>query len=107
MEFGLHNTRGLDKGIKLIVAGFIKGLFKEIGLPLSNIALAYGCLSCRTLARVDKRLTADVLISVVQDLKSNNVTWIALMVDHGKRNGIEHFVEIRSSTQRASKILSR
>ena len=33
-------------------------------------------------------------MSVVQDLKNDDVTWIALMVDHGKRSGIEHFVKI-------------
>ena len=93
-EFGLHNMRGSDEGMELIIAGVVKGLADEVGLPLTNLSLSYGCPSRHTLARGDKRLAADVLISVAKDIKNNNVKWIAFMVDHGKRSGIEHFVKI-------------
>ena len=50
-QFGLHNMRGSDEGAELLIAGVINALAMEVGLPLSNVALSYGCSSCRTLAR--------------------------------------------------------
>jgi len=92
--FGLHNMRGSDEGMEMIIAGVVKGLAHEVGLPISEQALACGCPSRKTLARNEKRLAADCYAAVVQDIKKDGTKWISLMVDHGKRSGIEHFVKI-------------
>ena len=92
--FGLHNMRGSDEGAELTIAGVIKGLADEVGFPLTEDELAHGCPSRKTLARCEKRLAADCYVSVVEELKKSGVKCVALMVDHGKRSGIEHFVKI-------------
>ena len=61
--------RGSDEGAELLIAGVIKTLIMEVGLPLTNEALFYGCPSPRTLARGESRLAADVFISVTRDIK--------------------------------------
>ena len=38
-QVGLHNMGGSDEGMEMIIAGVIKGLTNEIGLPLTNKAL--------------------------------------------------------------------
>ena len=76
--FGLHNMRGSDEGMELLIAGVVKGLAEEVGLPLTNHDLSYGCPSWRTLARGDKRLAADVLILVVRDIQRDDAKYIAL-----------------------------
>ena len=93
-QFGLHNMRGSDEAATMLIAGVIKGLAEELNLPLSSSALSHGVPSQRTLARGEKRLAADVYLSVVEDIKRDNPQYIGLMVDHGKRSGIEHFVKI-------------
>ena len=93
-QFALHNMRGSDKGTEMLIAGTIKGLAEEVGLGIPSVSLARGCPSRRTLARGEKRLSADCLVSVVEDIKRDNAKWVALMVDHGKRSGIEHFVKM-------------
>ena len=75
----------------MIVAGVVKGLADEVGLPIPAQALARGCPSRKTLARNEKRLAADCYVAVVQDIKKDGAKWVSLMVDHGKRSGIEHF----------------
>ena len=67
--FGLHNMRGSDEGMELIIAGAIKGLVQEVGFSLNNLALSRGCPSRCTLAQGNKRLAVDVLVSVVRDLQ--------------------------------------
>ena len=93
-SFALHNMRGSDEGAEMIIAGVIKGLADEVGFSLNKDDLARGCPSRKTLARSEKRLAADCYVSVVEQLKKDNAKWVALMVDHGKRSGIEHFVKI-------------
>ena len=92
--FGLHNMRGSDEGMELIITGVIKGLADEVGFSLKTLALSHRCPRLRTFARGDKRLAADILVLVVRDLQKDNVEDIAFMVDHGKRSGSEHYVKI-------------
>jgi hypothetical protein len=80
--------------MEIIIGVFVKSLADEVELPLTNLSLSYGCTSRRILAHGNKRLTADVLVVVTMDIQNDNVKWIAFMVDHGKRSGIEHFVKI-------------
>ena len=94
MQFSLHNTRGSVEGAKAIIAGTVKGLVKEVGLPLYNAQLALRCPSCRTLVRSKRRLAADVLVSVMQDMLCDDVQCLSLLVDYGKGSGIKHFVKI-------------
>ena len=93
-QFDLHNMRGLDEATEMLIAGVIKTLTEEVGMPLLSRALSLGRPSRRTLARAEKRLAADVYLSVVRETKNDCVEWIALMVDHGKRSGIEYFVKL-------------
>lgn len=93
-QFGLHNMRGSEEGAEAIIAVTVKGLAEECGLRLCNAQLALGCPSCQTLARNKRRLIADVLVSVVQEMLRDGVQCIGLMVDHGKRSGIECFVKM-------------
>ena len=64
-QFGLHNMRGSDETTELLIAGTVKALAEEVGILLPSHALSLGCPSCRTLARGEKRLAADALLSVV------------------------------------------
>jgi len=68
-QFSLHNMRGSDEGTEMVIAGTIKGLAEEVGLQLPSASLARGCPSRKTLARGDKRLAADCLVSVVNDIR--------------------------------------
>ena len=68
-RFSLHNMRGSGEGTELVIAGTIKGLAGEVGLQLQSFSLARGCPSRKTLARGDKQLAADFLVSVVEDIK--------------------------------------
>ena len=86
--------KGSDEGTVMVILGTIKGLAEEVGLQLPSVSLARGCPSRKTLARGDKRLAADCLVSVVENVKRDNAKWVGLMVDHGKRSGIEHFVKM-------------
>ena len=88
--FGLHNMRGSDEGMEMIIAGVVKGLAHEVGLPISGQALAYGCPSRMTLARNEKRLAAVLIwkhgkISIqnasiksgkLLNLKQTHVAWM-------------------------------
>ena len=93
-QFSLNNMRGLDEGAAAIIAGTVKGLANEVELPLCNTQLALGCPSRRTLAWNKRRLGADALVSVVQDMLCDGVQCLSLMVNHSKRSGIEHVVKI-------------
>ena len=93
-QFSLHNMKGSDEGTVMVILGTIKGLAEEVGLQLPSVSLARGCPSRKTLAWGDKRLAADCLVPVVEEIKRDNVKWVGLMADHGKRSGIEHFVKM-------------
>ena len=95
-QFILHNMQGSDEGSEVIIAGTLKGLAEEVGLPLSNAKLTLGCPSRRTLARSERRPAADVMVSVVQDMLHDDVQCLSLMV--GKRSGIESVVKILTWT---------
>ena len=95
-QFGLHNMRGSDEATELLIAGTVKALAEEVGMLLPSLNLSHGCPSRRTLARGEKRLAVDVLLSVVQEIIDDGAEYMSLMVDHGKRSGIEHFVKILS-----------
>ena len=97
-QFGLHNMNGSDEAAEMGIASVFEGLAEEVGLPLSSSALSFGCPSRRTLARAEKRLAVDVYLSAVRDIQKDfgddEPIYISLMVDHGKRSGIEHFVKL-------------
>ena len=78
----------------MLISGVIKGLAEELDMPLNNRALAKGCPSRRTISRAEKRLAGACLIHTVKEIKKDKAEWIALVVDHGKRNGIEQFVKL-------------
>lgn len=86
--------RGPDEATEMLVVGAIKALAEEVGTSLSSRALSLGRPSRHTLARVEKRLATAVYLSVVRDMRDNCVEWIVLMIDHGKRSGIENFVKL-------------
>ena len=56
--------------------------------------IAFGCPSQRTIARWDKKLAVRCIFSVVQEMKADEAKYLAILCDHGKRNGIEHYVKI-------------
>ena len=85
---------GSHEGAKAIIVSTLKSLAEEVELPLCNTQLALGCPSRRTLAWNKRRLGADALVSVVQDMLCDGVQCLSLMADHGKRSGIEHVVKI-------------
>ena len=88
--------QGSDEATEMIIAGTIKALCEETGVPLNSDVLSLGCPSRRTLARGDARLAADVLMLVAQEIQRDGAQYLALMTDHGKRSGIEHFVKMLS-----------
>ena len=79
--FALHNMRRSDEGMEMMIAGTIKGLADEVEFPLSKEALAKGCPSQKTITCNEK-------------MKKDGAKWVGLMVNRGKRSGIEHFVKI-------------
>ena len=63
-------------------------------MQLTNKTLAYECPSWVTISRNEKRLAALSIIALVKELQYDKVEWTGMMVDLGKRNGIEHFVNL-------------
>jgi len=92
--YGIHNMGGSDEGMEMLIGGVLKALFHDIGFNISNEILSKGCPSRRTIARIEYRLCADCYFHAVSQMKKDGVKYIFLIVDHGKRNGIEHFVKL-------------
>ena len=93
-EGGLHNMGGSDEGMEGIVNGTFLGLRDDLDLPLTDRQIALATPSRRSIARSEHRLAAECLVYTVEQIKKDNATWVALLVDHGKRNGKDHFVKI-------------
>jgi len=66
----------------------------DIGYKIKEGQLGKVVPSRKTLARQEKNLAVDCLIHAVQEMKEDDVKYLFLIVDHGKRNGIEHFVKL-------------
>jgi hypothetical protein len=69
-------------------------MVEEMGLPLYTAQLIPVCPSHHTLARIKRRLLADMLVSVMQYIQRDGVQCLALMVEYDKRSGINKIVKI-------------
>lgn len=76
--------------IEMIIAGWTKALFNEVGLS----DIANGCRGRTTLKRLELRLAADYLIVRLQEMIDDGATCFSLITDHGKRAGMEHLVKL-------------
>ena len=66
----------------MVIAGIIKGLADEVGLLLGSQALSHGCPSRKTLAQGDRRLAADMPVSAIHEIKTDDAKLISHVVDH-------------------------
>lgn len=85
---------GSDEGMEMLIAGVLKALFYDIGFELDSKSLGAGVPSRRTIARQEKKLMVDCLLHAVREMTNDQIKYLFLIVDHGKRNGIEHFVKL-------------
>eukprot|EP00984_Skeletonema_dohrnii_P034508 scaffold33580_cov171-Skeletonema_dohrnii-CCMP3373.AAC.1 len=85
-----------DEAIEMIIAGWTKALFHEVGLDelITADMISKGIPSKTTLRRLEFRLAADCIVSRIQEMVDDNATSFALITDHGKRAGMEHFVKL-------------
>eukprot|EP00985_Skeletonema_marinoi_P010359 scaffold4870_cov128-Skeletonema_marinoi.AAC.2 len=92
--FGLSNMGGSDEGMEMLIAGVLKALCHDIGFKVDSKKLGKVVPSRRTIARQEKNLMVDCLLHAVQEMTKDQIKYLFLIVDHGKRNGIEHFVKL-------------
>eukprot|EP00984_Skeletonema_dohrnii_P024558 scaffold13695_cov129-Skeletonema_dohrnii-CCMP3373.AAC.1 len=92
--FGLSNMGGSDEGMEMLIAGVLKALCHDIGFKVDSTKMGKVVPSRRTIARQEKNLMVDCLLHAVQEMTKDQIKYLFLIVDHGKRNGIEHFVKL-------------
>jgi len=93
--FSLNGFGASDEVVEMIVAGTIKAVLHDGGFnDLTSADIAKGCPSRRTIERAEQALAADSLVVVCQRIKDDGASFGAVMVDHGNRNGQEHFVKV-------------
>ena len=84
-----------DEAVEMIIAGWTKALFHQVGLDdISARDIANGLPSKSLLARLEVRLAADCLATRLMEIIDDGATFFALVTDHGKRAGMEHFVKL-------------
>jgi len=93
-SFNLHNYGGSDEATEMIVAGVLMALFHDIGFDVDHSKLAKACPSQTSISDAELRLSVDVIIKVLHEMKNDGVKYISIMTDHGHRAGQDHFVII-------------
>jgi len=92
------NTQGYgasDESTEMMIVGWTKALLQELGVDnIDASSIAKGCPSRRTLVRYEASLAADCMITVLQEIMEDGAKHFAIITDHGKRGGLEHFVKI-------------
>ena len=92
--FNAQGYGASDEATEMIIIGWTKALLKELGIKdIDASSIANGCPSRRTV-RNGARLAADCMILVLQEIIDDEAKHFALITDHGKRAGLEHFVKI-------------
>ena len=86
-SFNLHNYGGSDEATEMIVAGVLMALFHDIGFDVDHSALAKACPSQTSIFDAELRLSVDVIIKVLHEMKNDGVKYISIMTDHGHRAG--------------------
>lgn len=92
--FNCQGYGASDQGTEMIQAGTIAALVKELHIDISAEGIGKGLWSGTTNVRAEERLAAECLLVVLDEIREDGATNFALMSDHGKRNGLEHFVKI-------------
>ena len=65
-----------------------------MGVNISALGLAAGCPSIRTLANWEYNIGVECLAITCLELRQDNAQFMYMITDHGKRNGIKHFIKI-------------
>ena len=88
--FNLHNMNASDEVTEALVFVTVKMVLHEMGVDISNEHIALGCPSQRHIGRWEKKLAVECILCGVHEMKADLAKWLAILCDHGKRNGIEH-----------------
>lgn len=84
-----------DEDIMMAAAGMMKCFFNEVGLDEISARDIANCLPSPTKIRdLELNLAADCLATRLFEIMEDNARSFALVTDHGKRAGMEHFVKL-------------
>jgi hypothetical protein len=84
-----------DEDIMMAAAGMMKCFFNEVGLDDISARDIANCLPSPTKIRdLELNLAADCLATRLFEIMEDNARSFALVTDHGKRAGMEHFVKL-------------
>ena len=95
--FNVQGYGASDEATEMMAVGWTKALLHQLGISDKDISaadIAKGCPSRRTNVRSEASLAADCMIVVLQEIIDDEAKHFALITDHGKRSGLEHFVKI-------------
>jgi hypothetical protein len=82
------------EGKIMIMAGIVKALFVEAGVPITDVQIGNGLPSRDTLSNWEYETAADCLLGRCQEMKEDSVTRLAITCDHGHTKNQNHFVKV-------------